>query len=329
MTSVVDLNDLLLLLLYLTVLFTVLGNIAVIVAILSQERTRRVRSNKFLISLACADLCVGVCVMLPSVLKTQAGAWTWGSTLCKVWVTLDVLFCSASIYSLIGISLDRFYAIYWPVSYAMCKRSQLTNGMIVLAWTVAVAIAMPMYLNVKQFSSWTRSVEKNSRVCAPPTEPSSVGYALYAGSVAFILPTIILTTLYLAIGYQLHKRQSVKVKRALTKVSMVSKVDLHQHSSARDLRGREATAAGQTEQLFIRVAPPHPSPSGGTSEEADITTGAGLQEEAGLELTDTTTAGLDGLQGHHHLRNFVFFLTTILTIFPHKLKVLILSYGYK
>jgi len=33
----------------------------------------------------------------------------------QVWVTLDIAFCSASIYSLVGISVDRFYAIYRPV----------------------------------------------------------------------------------------------------------------------------------------------------------------------------------------------------------------------
>ncbi len=37
-----------------------------------QERSRSIRSNKFLISLAMADLCVGMFVMIPSVVKIQA-----------------------------------------------------------------------------------------------------------------------------------------------------------------------------------------------------------------------------------------------------------------
>jgi hypothetical protein len=48
-------------------------------------------------------------------LKLKAGKWFWGPIYCKIWVTLDVLFSSASIYSLIGISIDRFFAVYKPV----------------------------------------------------------------------------------------------------------------------------------------------------------------------------------------------------------------------
>ena len=36
-------------------------------------------------------------------------------TLCRMFISADVTFCSASIYSLIGITLDRFYAVYYPV----------------------------------------------------------------------------------------------------------------------------------------------------------------------------------------------------------------------
>ena len=114
----VNWNDVLHMVLYIIVICTIFGNITVLVAILSQPKTRKVRSNKFLLSLAAADMSVGMFVMMPSVLKAQSGYWAWGPDLCKIWVTLDVCFCSASIYSLVGISLDRLYAVYWPISYA-------------------------------------------------------------------------------------------------------------------------------------------------------------------------------------------------------------------
>ena len=72
------------------------------------------RYCRYLVSLATADLSVSVLVMLPSALMFQHCGWVWGSTACKVWITLDVLLCSASIYSIIGISIDRFLALYKP-----------------------------------------------------------------------------------------------------------------------------------------------------------------------------------------------------------------------
>ena len=61
-----------------------------------------------------ADLSVSLTVMIPSAMMYQEGGWVWGVTACKIWITLDVMLCTASIYSLIGVSIDRFLALYRP-----------------------------------------------------------------------------------------------------------------------------------------------------------------------------------------------------------------------
>ena len=38
---------------------------------------------------------------------------------CKLWVTADVAFCSASIYSLIGVCIDRFQAVTDPFGWVL------------------------------------------------------------------------------------------------------------------------------------------------------------------------------------------------------------------
>ena len=224
--SIVDPMDLIIMVMYMLVLVTVLGNILVLVSILTQDKTRAVRSNKFLVSLACADLCVGIFVMLPSILKIQAGSWSWGPTPCKIWVTLDVFFCSASIYSLIGISLDRFYAIYKPLNYAIEKTHWCVYFLIGFAWLMACIISFPMYIRFNKFSNWTRTVEKNFNACSTPAEPSSKGWVLFAGILAFILPMLILTTLYIAIGLRMRKRQSGKITRAKTNLKMAVRANV-------------------------------------------------------------------------------------------------------
>ena len=74
-------------------------------------------------SLAAADFSVALFVLLPSMAKMSSHltwssgvpTWPYGVTACKIWVTMDVAFCTISIYNLIGISVDRFYAVYYPI----------------------------------------------------------------------------------------------------------------------------------------------------------------------------------------------------------------------
>ena len=74
---------------------------------------------RFLLSLAAADFGVGLFVMLPSVLQVLNDGWMFGMTSCMMFITTDITFCSASIYSLIGISIDRHYAVFHPFEYSL------------------------------------------------------------------------------------------------------------------------------------------------------------------------------------------------------------------
>ena len=68
---------------------------------------------RFILSLCVADFCMAVFVMSPYVLNSRG--WTWGLGLCKVWGMVDVLLSSASVYSVLSISIDRFYAVFFPI----------------------------------------------------------------------------------------------------------------------------------------------------------------------------------------------------------------------
>jgi hypothetical protein len=70
---------------------------------------------RFILSLTLADFSLSVLVMTPYVLNHKH--WAWGATLCKIWGTADVLLTSASVYSVVGISIDRFFAVFFPIRY--------------------------------------------------------------------------------------------------------------------------------------------------------------------------------------------------------------------
>ncbi|KAI7685803.1 5-hydroxytryptamine receptor, partial [Sarcoptes scabiei] len=88
----------------LIILSTVIGNLLVIAAILS-ERHLRSMGNYLVFSLAFADLMVAMLVMPLSAIYVVTGEWTLGASFCDLWTVADVLCCTASILHLLAIAL--------------------------------------------------------------------------------------------------------------------------------------------------------------------------------------------------------------------------------
>ncbi|XP_076829045.1 histamine H3 receptor [Brachyhypopomus gauderio] len=100
----------------LLIVVIVLGNALVILAF-KMDRSLRRQSNYFLLNLAISDFLVGlfcVPVYLPYVLT---GKWMLGQGVCKLWLVMDYLLCTASVFNIVLISYDRFLSVTRAVSY--------------------------------------------------------------------------------------------------------------------------------------------------------------------------------------------------------------------
>lgn len=114
------------LLILLVIIPTIGGNILVILAVSLEKRLQHA-TNYFLMSLAVADLLVGVFVMPIALLTIMFEAiWPLPLVLCPAWLFLDVLFSTASIMHLCAISVDRYIAIKKPIQANQCNSRATT-----------------------------------------------------------------------------------------------------------------------------------------------------------------------------------------------------------
>ncbi len=180
----------------------VFGNILVIIAVLKFKQLRMV-ANFFIVSLAFADLLVCIVVMpLALYQDVNNGIWDLPALLCDVWVSLDVLMSTASIWNLCVISLDRFLAITRPHQYARRRNIFTVLIAVLIAWLLAVFVSIPAFLFVGGHGS---SVDS----CVINVTPT---FVIISSCVAFYIPCSIVLVLYWRIlvaarKHAKHRRQ--------------------------------------------------------------------------------------------------------------------------
>ncbi|XP_046384755.1 tyramine receptor 1-like [Ischnura elegans] len=121
-------------------LLTLTGNVLVVLSVFTYKPLR-IPPNYFIASLAVTDILVALTVFPFSMLESIKGRWILGATFCKVWLLAGVLCCSASIFHLCAIALDRFWAIRDPIGYSVKRTVRRIRAMICLIWICAGAMS--------------------------------------------------------------------------------------------------------------------------------------------------------------------------------------------
>ncbi|XP_015230089.1 muscarinic acetylcholine receptor M3 [Cyprinodon tularosa] len=182
-------------------LVTIIGNILVVVSFKVNRQLKTV-NNYFLLSLAVADLIIGVISMNLYTVYLIMGYWALGTWACDLWLTVDYVASNASVMNLLVISFDRYFSITRPLTYRAKRTTKRAGIMIGLAWLVSLVLWAPAIL-LWQYFVGKRTVPYNQCYIQFLTEPITTFCTAVA---AFYLPVTIMSILYWRIYKETQNR---------------------------------------------------------------------------------------------------------------------------
>uniref|UniRef100_H2MU74 Muscarinic acetylcholine receptor n=1 Tax=Oryzias latipes TaxID=8090 RepID=H2MU74_ORYLA len=182
-------------------LITIIGNMLVMLSFKVNSQLKTV-NNYYLLSLAFADLIIGVLSMNLYTTYILMGYWSLGNLACDLWLAVDYVASNASVMNLLVISFDRYFSITRPLTYRAKRTPKRAAIMIGLAWLISFVLWAPPILCWQYFVG-ERKVPTDQCQIQFLTEPViTFGTAI----AAFYFPVSVMTILYCRIYKETQKR---------------------------------------------------------------------------------------------------------------------------
>ncbi|KFV40033.1 Adenosine receptor A3, partial [Gavia stellata] len=185
----------------LVALFATLGNILVI-WVVKLNSTFQNMTMYFIVSLALADIAVGILVM-PLAIVVSLGIHIHFYT-CLFMCCLMVVFTNASILSLLAIAIDRYLRVKLPTRYKIITTERRVWWALGSCWSVSLLVGLvPMF-------GWSKTEPRNpDGLRCRFTSVMRMDYMVYFGFFTWTLvPLVIMCTLYVEIFYIIRTKLS-------------------------------------------------------------------------------------------------------------------------
>ncbi|XP_027501867.1 histamine H3 receptor [Corapipo altera] len=186
---------------------TVAGNALVMLAFVA-DSSLRTQNNFFLLNLAISDFLVGAFCIPLYVPYVLTGRWIFGKSLCKLWLVVDYLLCTSSVFNIVLISYDRFLSVTRAVAYRAqqgnTKRAVLK---MVMVWVLAFLLYGPAIISWEYISG--RSIIPTGECYAEFFY--NWYFLMTASTLEFFTPFISVMFFNLSIYLNIQKRTKIRL----------------------------------------------------------------------------------------------------------------------
>ncbi len=115
------------------------------IAVLALNRGMRTATNFFLLNLAIADLCVALFCVYQNLSLYLSSNWAFGDLLCRMYHFIHALSYTASVYTLVVISVERYLAVVYPL---LARRMLTINKLkitLIIVWLISAVCCIPRF----------------------------------------------------------------------------------------------------------------------------------------------------------------------------------------
>ncbi|XP_019620145.1 PREDICTED: neuropeptide FF receptor 2-like [Branchiostoma belcheri] len=206
------------------------GNTLVCFVVIKIPRMRTV-TNYFILNLAVSDLLVGIFCMPATLADNVVMGWPFGDVMCRLVSFMSTASVVASVFTLLAIAVDRFYAIVLPTKPKITVTAM--TKIVIAIWVFAAAVGLPlMIFNRDEVIAHNQGgVTYMVHYCMEQWPESgswtkrdiSNYYSLAIVLICYLAPLSIILVLYMVIGYQVWfksspgQRASVEAQNAIMK----------------------------------------------------------------------------------------------------------------
>ncbi|XP_060807274.1 orexin/Hypocretin receptor type 1 [Amyelois transitella] len=207
------------------------GNALVCVAVY-RNHTMRTVTNYFIVNLAVADFMVILFCLPPTVVWDVTETWFLGDALCKILLYFQSVSVSVSVLTLTFISVDRWYAICFPLKFKSTTGRAKTA--ILVIWAISLTFNAPELVVLTALKPVPLRFDLELLMQCMPTWSSSSDLIWHLMKVVFIytIPLLLMTVAYYQIVRVLWKSDKIPGQAETIKLAPAEQTQLRSRRKA-------------------------------------------------------------------------------------------------
>ncbi|XP_014671446.1 PREDICTED: 5-hydroxytryptamine receptor 1A-alpha-like [Priapulus caudatus] len=164
-----------------------------------------------------------------------------GEFACALWITFDYFATTASIFTMLAISMDRLWSVTWSVHYRNNNTTRKTIAIISVVWLLDVILILPAIIvdRVREHPKWSDPTLPGFRYDCIWDPARNVAFVYSVMFVCYQVPLVLMIVCYFRVYYVLRKRAKIRRAALVDRVaSLASSAYLHNAASATSSNNR-------------------------------------------------------------------------------------------